>query len=130
MNVKTFLVSGIVGGIVNFILEWFFYGILFSNFFPVTGNENYLMTFLGCLTLGLFMAYIFTKWAHISDWKKGLKAGSIIGLFMVLYYAFFSNGQILTEQVNIKTTTIDIGITTTMSALVGVVITLINKQLK
>jgi xanthine/uracil permease len=34
MKTKNFLVSGIVGGIVYFLLGWLFYGFLFKDFFP------------------------------------------------------------------------------------------------
>ncbi len=34
MNVKNFIVGGIVGGIVDFLLGWLFYGMLFKDIFP------------------------------------------------------------------------------------------------
>ena len=34
MNVKNVSVSGLVGGIVNFLLGWLFYGMLFKDSFP------------------------------------------------------------------------------------------------
>ncbi len=43
MNAKIFLVSGIVGGIVNFLMGWLLYGIVFSDQFPVTGEMNMTM---------------------------------------------------------------------------------------
>jgi hypothetical protein len=88
MNVKKFLVSGIAGGIINFLLGWIYYGILFKNTFPSNGNENISFIFLGCLTFGLFTAYIFTKWTGISNWITGFGAGTIIGLFIALYMFF------------------------------------------
>jgi len=51
MNVKKFLVSGIAGGIINFLLGWIYYGILFKNTFPSNGNENISFIFLGALLL-------------------------------------------------------------------------------
>ena len=41
MNAKNFLVSGIVGGIVNFLLGWLFYGILFESQFLVSSNGRF-----------------------------------------------------------------------------------------
>ncbi|MDI6031492.1 hypothetical protein QLS91_00255 [Flavobacterium sp. LB2P84] len=128
MNVKFFLVSGIVGGIVQFLLGWLFYGILFKNSFPSDGNENMLFIFLGCMTFGFFVSYIFTKWAGISNAATGLKAGAVIGLFMSLYSNFFMNS--MTSEINYQTMGLDIVITIVMAALVGAVIALVNGKLK
>ena len=130
MNMKNFLVSGIVGGIIYFFLGWLFYGILFKDAFPSTGNENYVMIFLGCLTFGLFTAYIFTKWARISNWITGFGSGAILGLFMAFYMDFFANSMKLTQDINFQIMAIDIGITVVMSALTGAVIALVNGKLK
>nr|WP_315176982.1 hypothetical protein [uncultured Flavobacterium sp.] len=128
MNVKNFLVSGIVGGIVEFLLGWLFYGILFKNSFPTNGNENMLFIFLGCMIFGFFVSYIFTKWAGISNVATGLKAGAVIGLFMSLYSNFFMNS--MTAEVNYQTMGLDVAITVVMAALVGAVIALVNGKLK
>ncbi|MFV7236692.1 hypothetical protein [Flavobacterium sp. ZB4R12] len=127
---KNFLVSGIVGGIIYFLLGWLFYGILFKDAFPSNGNENYVMIFLGCLTFGLFTAYIFTKWAGISNWITGFGAGAILGLFMAFYMNFFANSMKLTHEINIQIMALDIAITVVMSALAGSVIALVNGKLK
>ncbi len=128
MNVKNFLVSGIVGGIVEFLLGWLFYGILFKNSFPTNGNENMLFIFLGCMTFGFFVSYNFTKWAGISNVATGLKAGAVIGLFMSLYSNFFMNS--MTAEINYQTMGLDVVITVVMAALVGAVIALVNGKLK
>ncbi|MDI5894599.1 hypothetical protein [Flavobacterium algoritolerans] len=128
MNVKNFLVSGIVGGIFQFLLGWLFYGILFKNSFPTNGKENMLFIFLGCMTFGFFVSYIFTKWAGISNVATGLKAGAVIGLFMSLYSNFFMNS--MTAEINYQTMGLDVVITVIMAALVGAVIALVNGKLK
>jgi hypothetical protein len=128
MNMKKILVSGIVGGIVEFLLGWLFYGILFKNSFPANGNENFLMIFLGCMTFGFFVSFIFTKWAGISNLTTGLKAGAVIGLFFGLYSNFFMNS--MTKEINYQTMGLDIVITIVMAALVGAVIALVNGKLK
>ncbi len=58
MNFKNFLIAGIVGGIVNFLLGWVFYGMLFKDLYPEDENTNLTLIFLGCITFGLFMSYI------------------------------------------------------------------------
>jgi hypothetical protein len=128
MNVKNFLVSGIVGGIVQFLLGWLFYAILFKNSFPTDGNENMVFIFLGCMTFGFFVSYIFTKWAGISNATTGFKAGAVIGLFMALYSNFFMNS--MKSDIDYQTMGLDIVITIVMAALVGAVIALVNGKLK
>jgi hypothetical protein len=128
MNAKIFLISGIVGGIVDFLLGWLFYGILFKDTFPTEGKENMLFIFLGCMTFGLFVAYIFTKWAGITTITTGLQAGAIIGLFIGVYSNFFMNS--MTETPNLQTMGIDIAITMVMSAIVGATVALVHGKMK
>lgn len=119
MNAKNFLVSGFVGGIANFLLGWLFYGILFESQFPVKGEMNMTMIVLGSLVGGLFVAYIFAKWAHISNWKTGLQAGAVIGLFLALYYDFYYNAMKATADIDWQTMGLDIVITIVMTAITG-----------
>lgn len=92
MKTKNFLASGFAGGIVYFLLGWLLYGILFKDYLPSQAEESMqvmLMIFLGCLTYGFFIAYIFGKWAQISTALTGLKAGIVIAIFISLFYNFF-----------------------------------------
>lgn len=130
MNAKNFLVSGIVGGIVDYLLGWLFYGIIFKDEFPVTGELNLTMIALGSLTVGLFIAYIFTKWAQISTMQTGLQAGAVIGAFLALYFDFFINAMKATADINWQTLGLDVLITIVMSALVGATIAFVNGKLK
>lgn len=130
MNAKNFLISGVVGGIVNFLLGWLFYGILFESQFPVTGEMNMTMIALGSLVGGLFVAYIFTKWAHISNWKTGLQAGAVIGLFLGLYYDFYYNAMKANADIAWQIMGLDIAITIVMTALTGAVIAVIVDKMK
>ncbi len=130
MNAKFFLVSGIVGGIVDYLLGWLFYGIIFKDQFPVTGEMNLVMIALGSLTLGLFISYIFVKWAQISTWQTGLQAGAIIGLFLAFYYDFFASAMKATTDINWQMMGLDIILTIIMSALVGATIALVNGKMK
>ena len=130
MNAKNFLVSGVVGGIVNFLLGWLFYGILFESQFPVTGEMNMTMIALGSLVGGLLVAYIFAKWAQISNWKTGLQAGAVIGLFLALYYDFYYNAMKATADIDWQTMGLDIVITIVMTALTGAVIAFVLDKMK
>jgi hypothetical protein len=129
MKTKNFLISGIVGGIVDFFLGWIFYGMLFKNSFPQPEeNSNAMvMIFLGCITFGLFIAYIYTKWAQISTAITGAKAGAVIGLFVALFSNFFN--MAMTTDGSIQTAALDVGIGIIMTAIIGAVIGVINGKL-
>ena len=130
MNVKNFVISGIAGGFIEFILGWLFYGILFKDSFPSNGTENMLLIFLGCMTFGFLLSYIFIKWAHISNWKTGLSSGAIIGLFIALYFSFFANSMKTIDELNIQLMALDTAITVVMSAIVGSTIAFVSGKLK
>ena len=128
MNVKNFLVAGIVGGIVDFLLGWLFYGILFSEAFASEGNENMVFIFLGCMTAGFFVSYIFNKWASISTPITGLKGGAIMGLFLGLHNNFFANSTNATPDYGIMG--LDIIIMIVMMALVGASVAMVIGKMK
>ena len=88
------------------------------------------MIALGCLVGGLFIAYIFTKWAHISNWTTGLQAGAIIGLFLALYYDFYYNAMKENADIDWQTMGLDIVLTVIMTALTGAVIAIIIDKMK
>ena len=89
MNTKSFLVSGIAGTIVCFLLGWLFYGILFTDVYPQNDEECMLFIFLGCLFYAFTFALIFNRWAQISTFSSGVKAGFLIGLLWSLSMNFF-----------------------------------------
>jgi hypothetical protein len=130
MDAKKFLVSGLMGSIVNFLLGWLLYGIIFAAQFPVTGLMNMTMIVLGSLAAGLFVAYIFAKWAQISNWKTGLQAGAVIGLFLGLYYDFYNNAMKATADIDWKTLGLDIMLTIVITALAGAVIAFVVDKMK
>lgn len=127
MNVKNFIVGGIVGGIVDFLLGWLFYGMLFKDIFPESPDMKIEYIFLGCMTFGFFVSFIFTRWAGISNLVTGLKAGAIIGLFTSLYMNFFMYSNM---PVDYQTFAIDVLISIVMSAAVGAAVALVNGKMK
>ncbi len=130
MKTKNFLISGIVGTIVYFLLGWLFYAILFKDFFPPNpneGEENMLMIFLGCLAYAFFIAYILLHWAQISTLVTGAKAGAIIGVFNGLYWNFFY--MAMNPGYPYESFAVDMIIMTVSSAIVGAVIGVVNGKL-
>lgn len=122
MKTKNFLISGISGGIVYYLLGWLFYGILLKDFFPQPEESTQMMIFIlfGCLTYGLFIAYIFTKWAQISTASSGAKAGATIGFWLGLFFNFFNMAMM--PEATYEMAAIDLGVTILSSAITGAII--------
>lgn len=127
MNLKNFFVAGIAGGIVNFVLGWVFYGLLFKDIYPQNETENLLFIFLGCITNGLFISYIFTKWAGITNPITGLKAGAVIGLFTSLSMNFFIFSS---KDINYQNLVLDVVISIVISALIGATVAILNGKMR
>ncbi len=130
MKTKNFLVSGLVGGIVDFLLGWLFYGMIFKDFFPQPDEENsnaLIFIFIGCLIFALFIAYIYTRWAQISTAATGAKAGAIIGLFVSLFYNFFN--MAMDTSATVQMIALDVAISIVMTAIIGAVIGAVNGKL-
>ena len=129
MKTKNFLVAGIVGGIVNFLLGWLFYGKIFANTFPQPeeSSESLLFIFLGCITFSLFVSYIYVQWAQISTGITGAKAGAIIGLFVGLYFNFFNIA--MNPEVALNLAALDVVISIVMTSIMGAVIGIINGKM-
>lgn len=131
MKTKNFLIGGLAGGITDFLLGWLFYGILFADSFPQPAEESsntLILIFLGCITFGLFIAYVFTKWAQITTAATGVKAGALIGLFLSLYMSFFEIA--MNSEATIQTAGLGIVISIIISAIVGAVVGLVNGKLE
>ena len=129
MSVKNVSISGIVGAVVNFLLGWLFYGLLFKNNFeqPTESSENLIFIFLGCLVFALFIAYIYAHWAQIKTASTGAKAGAIIGFFTGLYFNFFN--MAMNSDATFQTMLLDVVLTIVMTGITGAFIGLILGKL-
>lgn len=127
MNAKNLLVSSVVGSLLYFLLGWVFYGMLFTNIYPPSENQNLLFVYLGCLTFCFLLAYIFLQWAGIKDMMSGAKAGAIIGLLYGSGMNFFIYSNLVANYQNMITDVIINGI---MGALAGAFIAIIISKLK
>ena len=129
MNKKTFLVAGLVGGIVDWLLGWLFYGIILADFFPEPSDSTKTMVCIlaGCLTFGFFISYIYNKWAKISTAKTGAMAGAIIGFFMGLNASLFN--MALVKGVTYQMFAIDLLTSIVIAAIVGAVVGVLNGKL-
>jgi hypothetical protein len=127
MNVKSFIVGGIVGGIVNFLLGWVFYGMLFKDLYPETPDTKMEFIALGCLTFGFFVSYIFNKWAGISNPVTGLSAGAIIGFINGLSMNFFMYSS---RPFNLEYMLTDLAVSAIMGAFIGAAIAIVHGKMK
>lgn len=127
MNAKNFVVAGIVGGIIDFLLGWVFYGMLFTNIYPQNENTKLEFIFLGCMTFGFFISLIFTKWAGITNTISGLKAGAVIGLFYGLSMNFFMYSS---QPVDYQLLGLDTVVNILMGAGVGAAVALVLGKMK
>jgi len=127
MKTKNFLASGIAGGIVDFLLGWIFYGMLLSNLYPEEETMNMLFIFLGCMSFGLFVAYVFTKWAGITTLISGLKAGAILGFFYGLTMNLFMYSGMVANYQNMA---IDVVVNIIIGAGVGAVVAYVNGKIE
>jgi hypothetical protein len=127
MKAKNFVVSGIVAGIVYFLLGWLLYGVIFKDIFPQDENMNLLFVFLGSMTYGFFTSYIMNRFSIIKNPVIGIQIGAIIGFFFSLSMNFFVYSNI---PVNYETMAIDILIAIVTGACVGTLIAFVNGKLK
>src|ERR1700680_4181326 len=81
MNSQKFIVGGIAGGIVLFLLGWVFFGMLFKDTFPQPTSMIWWALIVGNLILGFLIAYILGK-ANVSSAGRGAGVGFIFGLLM------------------------------------------------
>ncbi len=133
MNTNKILLGALAGGVVYFLLGWLVYGILladFANAYPelkpesvtdITRSPMVMWAMAaGCLVYGLLLAVIFGRWASISTFAAGAKAGAVIALLMAL--AFDLIWYSLLKTISLNGVLIDPLIACVLGAITGGVI--------
>lgn len=131
MNVKNFLIGGIVGGIVDFLMGWLVYGILLKDTFPKpdgAGAENMMFIFLGCMAFGFMISYIFAQGEGVSNYVTGIKVAAGVALFMSLANNFFY--CMYKDSMDVKMVAIDVVASIVLASVVGAVIAMVNGKMK
>lgn len=128
MNFTKFLLGTLVGGIVYFLLGWLVYGILFTEIYPPSENERILFVFLGCLSFGALLSYVFNKWAGISNWITGARAGAVLGFLIALYMNLFMYSGM--AEVNYQNLILDIVLSSVTGAITGAAIAIVSGKTK
>ncbi len=99
MNWIKFLISSVIGAVAYFFSGWLIYGILLRPYIKLPDDiaaiaeyppEEFKMSFmiLACLFFAAVFALIFMRWANISTFMGGAKAGIIIGVLISLSVGF------------------------------------------
>jgi uncharacterized membrane protein len=131
MNITKILIAGLIGGVVAFILGYLAWGLLLGDFFEAnSGSASGVMRadeemlwipmILGHLSWGLFFALIFGRWANISTFVTGAKAGAVLGFLVSFTFDMINLGS-----TNLSTLTgaiVDILVMSIIAAIVGGVV--------
>jgi hypothetical protein len=132
MNVKNFIVGGIVGGIVDFLMGWLIWGILLKDTFPkdpcAGPTENMLFIFLGCMCFGFLISWVFSQGEGISNLAAGVKMAAGISFFMSLCTNFFMN--MTQETMDFKLVGIDVIASLVLAIAVGAAVATVNGKMK
>ena len=127
MKISNFLVAGIVGGIVDFLLGWLFYGMLLSSYYPSSESMDLKYIALGCLFFGFTMSYIFVRWGQIRTLLLGMQAGAFIGLLLGLALSFFKMAE--TQNHDFEFFAVDLAVKIITAGLIGGAIGLVNGRM-
>ncbi len=129
MDAKKFAIGTVGGGIAFFLLGWLLYGILFMNYFEAnagtaTGVNKEAMDWwaliLGNLAMAALLTLIFLRWAGITTFMGGLKAGAMVGLLVALGLDLSMFGT--TNLMTLNGLVMDVVVYTAMAAITGGVI--------
>lgn len=130
MNFTKILIAGTVGAVVAFILGYLVWGLALADFFQnnagtatgVSRGDDMLWVpmILGHLAWGFLFAVIYERWAQISTFATGAKAGAVIGFLTACTFDFISFGS--TNLSNLTATLVDIVLMTVIAAIMGGVI--------
>jgi uncharacterized membrane protein len=126
-NSKIFT-AGLVGAVVAFLLGFIVYGNLLTEFFVensgsasgvMRGDDEmqWIPMILGHVTWGMLFAIIFGKWAKISTFATGAKAGALLGFLIGASFDLIQLGS--THIPNLTGIVVDIIVMTIVSAIVG-----------
>jgi len=126
MNSQKFIVGGIVGGILYFVLGYVFYGLLLKGFFDSNGMAVdmekivWWAMIVGNLAGGFLLAYILSK-ANVTTASGGAGTGFVVGLLLSLSFdlMMYGIGHGMTEMKGIAA---DVAVSAVLTAIIGAVV--------
>lgn len=131
MNTNKLIVAGLIGTVVAFITGFLIWGLALSGFMEsnmgsatgVARGENEMLwipLILGNAGFAFLLSYIYGRWASISTFQTGAKAGAVIGLLAALGYDMIMLAT--THIMNSTAAIVDIAASGIHMAIVGGVI--------
>jgi hypothetical protein len=127
MNTQKVLIGGIIGGVVYFFLGWLVWGVLLKDMMSAPesvarGDENFIMwaMIVSCIVYGLFLAYIYNKWAGISTFSTGASAGALIGGVLSLFIGLAQHSML--NYVSLQQVALDVVASAVVTAIIGGII--------
>ncbi len=100
MKTKLFLMAGLIGSVVHFLVGWLVYGVLLLKTMQAHTNQSlfkkqndmvFWSLFVGSICMGLLLTFLLKK-SRINSSKEGFKLSAIIGLLSTGYMSFSSFG--------------------------------------
>ncbi|MBK6622253.1 MAG: DUF1761 domain-containing protein [Saprospirales bacterium] len=127
MKTSKLLLAGLVGGVVYFALGFLIYGLLMkdamagmSSVMRAEADTQWWAGILGNLVMGVFLAYVFARWANVRTLMGGLTAGAIIGAFIASSYDLSMYAW--TTMMDMKGMVMDIVLSVVMTSVAGGVV--------
>ena len=131
MSNNKIFIAGLVGAVVAFLLGFLVYGNLLADFFmensgSATGvmrgddEMQWIPMILGHITWGLLFAVIYGRWANITTFATGAKAGALLGFLIGASFDLIQLGS--THIFNTTGIIVDIVAMVIVSAIVGGVV--------
>lgn len=130
MDIKKWVIGGITGGVLFFLLGWVIYGMLLKSFMEghpgAAGNvfrePDFLYLAIGNLAMGFAIAYILLK-GNVTSMAGGFVTAGIVGLLIGIG---FDSMMYATSTVISKTMmAADVAASTAMTAIVGAVVAMV-----
>lgn len=130
MDIKKWVIGGITGGVLFFLLGWLIYGMLLKSFMEghtgTAGNvfrePDFLYLAIGNLAMGFAIAYILLK-ANVSSMAGGFVTAGIVGLLIGVGYdcMVYATSTVMSKTAMAA----DVAASTVMTAVVGAVIAMV-----
>ena len=131
MDSKKRIMATLAGFVILFLLGWLLYGMLLMDFYQansgtvigVMREESEMIWWaliVGNLLQAYLLVYIFGKWANITSFGGGLKAGAILGL--ILGFAINLTMYGTTNMMNLTAALVDPFVGAAMMGITGGVI--------
>ena len=139
MSITKFLVGGIVGGIVLFLLGYLFYGVLFASYLESVSTTQAIAVMrpmeklyfpgliVGNLFSGFLVAFVLLK-SKTTTLGSGLVTGAILGFLVSAGIDCTIYGT--THMFRLKGLMADVAISTMMMAIAGAVIAPVMAKMK